>query len=219
MDQIVKIPELFGTVTANLNGETLSKMCHTSEGIHKVCESSEIWLNNLESRFGISLNNVTAYSTLLKFAERHIIKNMDVVLVDWKAKDNPVKLLGQLLVTSVDTVAEVLHRLDVEFGLLGNVAISSVNKTIFTRKRYHHFSEYSYYTDIFGADAAAPIISTKILHHKESMELKWFTTPISLLYSQGFIGDIEIVFLKRNYSKKQLNNIRRLINKALKPQN
>lgn len=215
MDEITKIPEMLNSITATMKSDELSKMCQISTDFNTASCSPEMWLKNIKTRFGVDLNNRAAYDLLLKFFERNIVINANVTILDEKAADenNAVKILGKMLISATDTVAEIVDRLDKQFGILGDVAICGVVEDDFTSDRYifTNYSEFEQCTENYihiETDAY-------ILHHTGRISVPWFVGQMQSVIPQALPTNTEIVFVKYDYSAAELKKIRSKIVKAL----
>lgn len=217
MDRVTQIPELRNKISSNLGSNTLSKFRKSSKTIYDTYESNEIWLDNIDARFGIHLTAGEAHDMLLKFIERDFVGYMSVVLYDEHAEneDDIVTVLGRVLVKTCDTVAELLDRLDKRFGILGDVLISpELPDEMANCGRMSapsiHFAEYA---NAFVGRAEVSV-SGYILQHDEDVE-PLLQDTLNVVIPQFFISTSSIVFVKRDYSEQQLADIRALIAESL----
>lgn len=217
MDELNKIPELFNELSNNLDSKSLSTYCKSSKSIHEMCQSDQVWLNNINARFGIEMNTIEAYSMLLEFMECDYVGYMNVTLYDEKAanRDKIVTILGKILVKSYDTIGEILEQLDKKFGILGDIAVAEVLKpNKFTDKRY---SIGEYYIEYEGCDGCEEGIRVTgyLLHHDAKPKVGWLNHSLDMVIPRLSISNMDLVFVKHDYSDKELEKIRRVITESL----
>lgn len=84
-------PELSENVLSRLDSTTLSYFCSQNVHLRQLCQSPNIWLNNLNYRFGTDYSVTDITKIFIKLWERGTISQVPIMLITTEPKNNPTE--------------------------------------------------------------------------------------------------------------------------------
>ncbi len=109
--------ELLTELWTNLPNEGIKTMIETLPEVRTAFSDWNLWHQNIEKRFGISVNTIDAGLMITSMLENSIMIHSNVSLIS----DETVKVMGKIFLTPVTTIKDLAKEIYSRFGIMGNI--------------------------------------------------------------------------------------------------